>query len=447
MSVETSPQKSPYTLFVATGLMLFALFFGAGNLIFPAHMGQQAGVSYVGAVLGFVLTGAGLPLLGILAMAYSGARDVQHLASRVTPWFGLFFAVALYLSIGPLFALPRTGTVAFEVGIKPFLDDRFSETWSLLLFSMVFFALAYWLAMSPGKLIDRIGKVLTPVLLLGIGVLAFKTIVDPMGELQGAQGNLQHYPWIEGFLAGYQTMDALASLVFAIVVIGALQSAGVDNNETLMRLTVGAGILAGLCLALVYAAVAYMGASSVSVISWLDNGALVLTQIAHHYGGLTGNVLLMVIIFLACLSTAVGLIAACAEYFTRIIPKVSYTQFALLFTVVSCVLANKGLSGIIAFSVPVLMLLYPLTVVIILLTFLNNFFGGRQLVYVCTMGAVAVVGLLDAWQAAFGLSEASKALLDQWLPLYDVGLGWVVPAVVGFVVGLVLSTANREKRV
>lgn len=447
MSVETSPQKSPYTLFVATGLMLFALFFGAGNLIFPAHMGQQAGVSYVGAVLGFVLTGAGLPLLGILAMAYSGARDVQHLASRVTPWFGLFFAVALYLSIGPLFALPRTGTVAFEVGIKPFLDDRFSETWSLLLFSMVFFALAYWLAMSPGKLIDRIGKVLTPVLLLGIGVLAFKTIVDPMGELQGAQGNLQHYPWIEGFLAGYQTMDALASLVFAIVVIGALQSAGVDNNETLMCLTVGAGILAGLCLALVYAAVAYMGASSVSVISWLDNGALVLTQIAHHYGGLTGNVLLMVIIFLACLSTAVGLIAACAEYFTRIIPKVSYTQFALLFTVVSCVLANKGLSGIIAFSVPVLMLLYPLTVVIILLTFLNNFFGGRQLVYVCTMGAVAVVGLLDAWQAAFGLSEASKALLDQWLPLYDVGLGWVVPAVVGFVVGLVLSTANREKRV
>lgn len=440
------PQKSPFALFVATGLMLFALFFGAGNLIFPAHMGQQAGVSYMDAVLGFVLTGAGLPLLGILAMAYSGARDVQHLASRVTPWFGVFFAVALYLSIGPLFALPRTGTVAFEVGIKPFLSEDFSESWALLIFSIVFFAIAYWLAMSPGKLIDRIGKILTPALLLSIAILAAKTIYEPMGELQVAQGNFQVHPWIEGFLAGYQTMDALASLVFAIIVIGALQTSGVRNNDELMRLTMGSGFLAALCLALVYAAVTYMGASSVAVTGWLDNGALVLAQIAHHYWGLLGNVLLMVIIILACLSTAVGLIAACAEYFTRLIPKISYRSFAILFTVISCILANKGLSGIISFSVPVLMLLYPLTVVIILLAFIDPLFKGRQVVYVCTMGATFIVGLLDAWQAAFGLSASTKASLSQWLPWYDIGLGWIMPTLIGLLVGVILSLVLPKRK-
>ena len=440
-------KQSPLTLFVATGLMLFALFFGAGNLIFPAHMGQQAGENYIQAVLGFIFTGAGLPLLGILAMAYTGARDVQHLASRVTPLFGVFFAVALYLSIGPLFALPRTGTVAFEVGGKPFLGAGVSESLVLLLFSIVFFALAYFLAMNPGKLIDRIGKILTPALLLGIAILGLKTILDPMGGLTEPQANFLTHPFAEGFLAGYQTMDALASLVFAIIVIASLQAAGISNNQQLMRMTMGAGFLAALCLALVYGLVAYMGASSVEVTGWLDNGALVLSQIANHYWGTLGNLLLMVIIFLACLTTAVGLIAACAEYFARLIPKVSYNSFAIIFTVISCGLANKGLSGIISFSVPVLMLLYPLTVVLILLVFANSLFKGRHAVYLCTMATTFVVGLLDAWEASFGLSQGTKALLTNYLPWYGMGLGWIVPALIGFVVGLLLVALGAKKKV
>lgn len=440
-------KQSPLTLFVATGLMLFALFFGAGNLIFPAHMGQQAGENYIQAVLGFIFTGAGLPLLGILAMAYTGARDVQHLASRVTPLFGVFFAVALYLSIGPLFALPRTGTVAFEVGVKPFLGAGVSESLVLLLFSIVFFALAYFLAMNPGKLIDRIGKILTPALLLGIAILGLKTILDPMGGLTEPQANFLTHPFAEGFLAGYQTMDALASLVFAIIVIASLQAAGISNNQQLMRMTMGAGFLAALCLALVYGLVAYMGASSVEVTGWLDNGALVLSQIANHYWGTLGNLLLMVIIFLACLTTAVGLIAACAEYFARLIPKVSYNSFAIIFTVISCGLANKGLSGIISFSVPVLMLLYPLTVVLILLVFANSLFKGRHAVYLCTMATTFVVGLLDAWEASFGLSQGTKALLTNYLPWYGMGLAWIVPALIGFVVGLLLVALGAKKKV
>ena len=443
----SEPKKITITLFVATGLMLFALFFGAGNLIFPAYIGQQAGENYIQAVLGFIFTGVGLALLGIMAMAYTGARDAQHLASRVTPWFGVFYAVALYLSIGPLFALPRTGTVAFEVGVKPFLGTGMTEPLALLLFSLVFFALSYYLAMSPAKLIDRIGKVLTPLLLLSIAILAAKTVLDPMGELTAPQGSFQEHAFAEGFLAGYQTMDALASLVFAIIVIGALQAAGVKNNEQLMRLTMGAGLLAALCLALVYGLVTYMGASSVAVTGWLDNGALVLSQIANHYWGTTGNLLLMVIIFLACLSTAVGLIAACAEYFTRLIPQISYKLFALIFTLVACGLANKGLNEIISFSVPVLMLLYPLTVVLLLLVFSDFLFKGRQLVYVCTMALTFVIGLLDAWEAAFGLSASSKAILSNYLPWYEIGLGWIVPALIGFVLGMILVAVGGKKTV
>ncbi|XVN74392.1 Branched-chain amino acid transport system 2 carrier protein [Oligella sp. MSHR50489EDL] len=444
---EQFSKKSPMALFIATGLMLFALFFGAGNLIFPAHMGQQAGSSFLEAVLGFVLTGAGLPLLGILAMAYSGARDVQHLASRVSPLFGIFFAVALYLSIGPLFAMPRTATVAYEVGISPFLEADETGTWGLLIFSVIFFAVAFWLAMAPNKLLDRIGKVLTPVLLVSIAVLAFKSLVDPMGELTAPQAEFASHPVVEGFLAGYQTMDALASLVFAIIVIGVLQAEGVKANDQLMRLTMGAGFLAALCLAVVYGLVTYMGAGSVEITGWLSNGAAVLSETANYYWGTMGNLLLLVIILLACLSTAVGLIAACAEYFSRLIPQISYKLFVIVFTLVSCGLANKGLEGIINFSIPVLMLLYPLTVVLILLAFANPLFKGRRIVYICTMLATLAVSFLDAWDAAFSFSSETKAVLASYLPWYAIGLGWIVPALAGFVLGLILSAAGFKKTV
>lgn len=228
-------------------------------------------------------------------------------------------------------------------------------------------------------------------------------------------------------------MDALASLVFAIIVIDALQQAGITRTEPLMRMTIGAGLLAALCLGIVYAMVTYMGANSVAQFGVLDNGAKVLSSVAAFYWGTAGNVLLLVIVLLACLSTSVGLIAACAEYFNRIFPRISYRSFAIAFTLISCVLANKGLSGIIQFSVPVLVLLYPLTMVIILLSFLHNVFAGKQSVYVVTMGVTLIIGVLEGWKTAFGLPDGLVSFLHNYLPWYDIGMGWVVPAVVGFV--------------
>ncbi|MFC2589672.1 MAG: branched-chain amino acid transport system II carrier protein [Ottowia sp.] len=439
----SAPENQKPSLW-AVGLMLFALFFGAGNLIFPAFLGQQAGSNWLSAMSGFLLTGAGLPLLGVIAIGYSGSRDVQDLASRVTPWYGVAFAAVLYLAIGPLFATPRTATVTFEIGVTPFIGPE-HKTMALAIFSAFFFGVTYWLSISPGKLVDRIGKVLTPALLATIAVLVGYAAFNPMGELQAAQGGFADKPFVTGVLEGYQTMDALASLVFAIIVIDAARALGVRNRAQLLATTTVAGAVAAACLAVVYLLIGYMGATSVAGLGLQENGAAVLSKTAQHYFGMGGNVLLSAIVFLACLSTAVGLIISCSEYFNRLLPAISYKTFVVIFTLVSMAFANKGLSGIISISVPVLMLLYPLTVVIILLAFLNNWFGGSRVVYVCTIFATLVVGVLDAWKAAFSFAPETAALINSIFPLYDIGMGWLLPATAGFVLGLVLKTAIGKK--
>ncbi len=439
----SAPENQKPSLW-AVGLMLFALFFGAGNLIFPAFLGQQAGSNWLSAMSGFLLTGAGLPLLGVIAIGYSGSRDVQDLASRVTPWYGVAFAAVLYLAIGPLFATPRTATVTFEIGVTPFIGPE-HKTMALAIFSAFFFGVTYWLSISPGKLVDRIGKVLTPALLATIAVLVGYAAFNPMGELQAAQGGFADRPFVTGVLEGYQTMDALASLVFAIIVIDAARALGVCNRAQLLATTTVAGAVAAACLAVVYLLIGYMGATSVAGLGLQENGAAVLSKTAQHYFGMGGNVLLSAIVFLACLSTAVGLIISCSEYFNRLLPAISYKTFVVIFTLVSMAFANKGLSGIISISVPVLMLLYPLTVVIILLAFLNNWFGGSRVVYVCTIFATLVVGVLDAWKAAFSFAPETAALINSIFPLYDIGMGWLLPASIGFVLGLVLKTVAGKK--
>ncbi|MDO5356028.1 MAG: branched-chain amino acid transport system II carrier protein [Conchiformibius sp.] len=446
--------------FVATGLMLFALFFGAGNLIFPAAMGQQAGSNIFTAMAGFLLTGAGLPLLGVIAVGYSGSRDVQELASRVAPWYGVAFAVSLYLAIGPLFATPRTATVSFEIGVVPFLGldgmekdaVEAAKKIPLFLFSLAFFGLSYWLSVSPGKLVDRIGKILTPALLVAIAVLVGYAAIAPMGAPPAPSEAYAENALAKGIIEGYGTMDALASLVFAIIVIEAVRGMGVSDKKQILSLTTRAGLVAAGCLAVVYVFIAYMGATGVSGIGMQESGAAVLSKSATHYFGGVGTVLLAVIVFLACLSTSVGLITACGEYFNRLAPRFSYHQWVVVFTLVSLVFANFGLSTIIKFSIPVLMLLYPLTVAIIVLTFLDKFFGGHRMVYVCTIAATSLIALVDGWKTLHGMFEGGEdalvmqldAALKSSLPLYAAGLGWVLPALVGLVIGLVIAKAGKK---
>lgn len=437
--------------FIATGLMLFALFFGAGNLIFPALMGQQAGSNIFPAMFGFLITGAGLPLLGVIAVGYSGSRDIQEMASRVAPWYGVAFAVALYLSIGPLFASPRTATVSFEIGVMPFLGKVSDQQKSLYLaiFAGLFFATAYWLSISPSKLVDRVGKILTPVLLLTIAVLVFTAAAKPMGTLQAPIDAYNTGALTKGIIEGYGTMDALASLVFAIIVIDAIRAMGISDKQHILSLTTRAGLVAASCLAIVYVFIAYMGATSVANLGMQENGAAVLSKSAAHYFGTGGKFLLGIIVFLACLSTAVGLITSCGEYFNRLVPQLSYQTWVVIFTLTSFAFANFGLSQIISLSIPVLMLLYPLTIAIIALAFLHHIFGGKRIVYICTIAATSIPALFDGWKTFAGTDEGTTTgylhnILSQSLPLYSAGLGWIAPATIGFIIGLVLSKISKN---
>lgn len=214
---------------IIIGFMLFALFFGAGNMIYPPELGQYAGTNVWKAMGGFLLTGVGLPLLGIIAIAITG-RDAKGLADKAHPVFGTAFTVILYLSIGPLFAIPRTGTVSYEIGALPFLSSV--PAWlSLLLFTLVFFGITYYLALNPTKIVDRVGKILTPIKFTIIFIIIVKAILTPMGVIGTPDVSYSNGSFFKGFLEGYKTMDALASIVFGIVVINAIKGRGVTSKR------------------------------------------------------------------------------------------------------------------------------------------------------------------------------------------------------------------------
>lgn len=422
--------------YIAIGLMLFALFFGAGNLIFPAALGQHAGSQVWWAILGFIVTGVGLPLLGVLAMGYSGSRNVQELASRVHPIFGLLFTVALYLSIGPAFAIPRTGTVSYEIAIKPFLGPE-PSLWAQPVFLGIFFIISLWLAINPQKLVSRIGKVLTPALLITILVLIIKSLVTPLGSYATPSETYAtpSVALLQGFLDGYNTLDALASFVFGILVVEFVTLSGAKNREDITSATLKAGLIAVICLGIVYVFIANLGATSVDALGVLDTGAPVLAQSAKILFGHIGAIILAVIVLLACLTTSIGLITSCAQYFSTQFGGLGYKSYAVVFSVISFFVGLFGLKAIIANAVPVLFFLYPLAIILIALTFLDKFFGSRQCVYVWT----TLFTLLAATMAGLTVAGVHLGGFGEWYatnaPLHSVGMDWVPLAVIGFVVG------------
>jgi len=424
----------------AIGFMLFALFFGAGNLIFPAQLGQYAGGNLWLGIIGFLITGVGLPLLGIVAIAYSGSENLRDLASRVSPAYGIFFTTLLYLTIGPFFAAPRTGTVAYEVGITPFVPEA-SQQIGLFIFTLIFFAIALVFSLYPAKIVDNIGKILAPVLVILLGVLLVTAFVNPMSPIGEAQKDYVDGAFVTGFLEGYNTMDALASLVFAIIVINAIRSFGVINKGEILSIAVRTGLIAIALLSVIYVGIAYLGAISVGNLGLFDTGGPVLSNTATYYFGTIGSVLLAVMMILACLTTAIGLITANAGYFNTLLPRISYKVLVIVFSTITFIVANFGLANIISFSIPVLMFLYPLAIVLILLTFLSRFFNHARIVYVVTIAVTFLIAIVDGFTALAETLEANFPFLnpiitfyDMILPFYGAGLGWLVPALIAIVI-------------
>lgn len=419
--------------------MLFGMFFGAGNLIFPASMGQLAGRSIWQASAGFLITGVGLPLLGVAALGISREEGLLQLSSRVGRAYGLFFTCVLYLTIGPFFAIPRCATVSFTVGIQRLIPAE-RQPLVLAAFSLAFFAAVLFFSLRPGQILTWIGKLLNPLFLCFLAVLVLRELAAPMGDAAAVEpaGNYAAAPFATGLLEGYNTMDALAGLAFGIIVVQAIRRLGVEEPGQMARNTVLAGLLSSLLMAAIYLLVTVVGAQSRGQFAAAANGGEALAQIAVWYFGGAGAVILAVTVTVACLKTAVGLITSCGETFVAIFPGgPSYRVWAAAFCVLSFLLANLRLDAILDYSLPVLMFLYPLAIVLILLTLGGGLFGNDRRILRWTIGCTAVAAVLDLLRA---LPEAARGALHlqplidaavRWLPLYAQGFGWVCPALAG----------------
>ncbi|MFD2670564.1 branched-chain amino acid transport system II carrier protein [Marinicrinis sediminis] len=428
-------ERTVFSHTLTIGLMLFALFFGAGNLIFPAMMGQMAGNEYGQANLGFLITGVGLPLIGTMAIGFSGVKNLLALTQRVHPLFAYVYTTLLYLTIGPLFAMPRTGSISYEIGIKPYVGSAYDSI-AMAIFTVLFFGVTFLFSVNPVRMVEIVGKILTPILLVSISILAIASFTVPVGKPQEPDSSYASEPFFKGFQDGYLTMDALAALVFGIIVINAIRAKGIQDRKRILSVCLQATLIAATMLALIYTSLTYMGASSVSTFGILANGGEVLTSVTGHYFGTFGGFALGVIVLLACLTTSIGLTTSCSGYFQQIIPGMSYRSICMVLCVISAILANIGLEQLIQFSVPVLSILYPLAIVLILLTFLHQLFQGKRAVYMMSLLFTFLVSIVDGLKDTPLHMEQVNDWFQQYLPLYPVGLGWLLPACAGAIIGL-----------
>ena len=433
--------------------MLFGMFFGAGNLIFPAKVGLDAGSNMWSAFAGVFVTAVGIPMLAVVGLGLSRSEGVVELSQRVSRKYSLFFCTLLYLTIGPLFAIPRCASTAFSVGAVNLLPQE-GERLYLALFSLVFFAVVLYFSLKPGGIMTWIGKWLNPVFLVFLAVLVIAAMAKPVSSISAVTPAESYASsgsaFFRGFLEGYNTLDALAGLAFGIVVIDVVRKNGISQPERVAVNTAKAGIFSCLFMGLIYLFITLIFAQSAPVCAGADNGGTVLGTIANHYFRSAGSVLMTLIVTFACLKTAIGLVTSCSKAFVDMFPKgPGYTVWAVVFSLVSFGIANFGLTTIVSWCVPVLMFLYPLAITLILLSLSGKLIGANPTVYRTTTAFTLIAAVFDMIGTVSGMVPGSrmlaglKAFAGNILPLYDLGLGWILPAAIGFLVGLFLTKRKK----
>ena len=434
---------------------LFGMFFGAGNLIFPVHLGQMAGSNVIPAIIGFIITAVGIPIFGVAAIGVTHSDGLQTLSGKVGKGYGIFFTCLLYLTIGPLFAIPRCATVSFTTGVSPMLPEA-AQPLALLLFSAVFFAFVLFFSLRPGKITVWIGKIINPVFLLFLAVLVIAALLKPGASISDVAPTEPYATktsaFFSSFIEGYGTMDAIAGLAFGIVVIDIIRSMGVTDDSDVAKDVLSSGLLTSIPMIVIYVTTILMGTQSRGLFETSENGGIALAQISGHYLGRAGSLVLAVTITCACLKTAIGLVTSCSDAFSRMFPKgLSYRAWAVIFTVLSFLISNFGLSKIISYSLPLLLFLYPLAITLILLALFGNLFHHDRAVYVSVTAFTCIAALFDLAKAlpanlktALHL-DGAVGLAEKILPFFDISLGWVLPAFVGLVLGLVIHFAKKQK--
>lgn len=433
------------------GLLMFGLFFGAGNLIFPTMIGHESGASLWYSGIGFIVTAATIPAIGIVAAALSQNRDMVTLATPISKTYAFIYSIALYIAIGPAFAIPRNATVSFEIGIKPFIDPAYASM-GLMAFSFIFFLAVLLLSLKPAKAMGYIGKYLTPTFLVFLAILLIAVFVIPVGGYSSypAKGAYMVAPFAQGFFDGYNTMDGLASVIFCLVVIEGVRNFGISEPKYIAKETAKAGVVCVLAMSVIYGALTYMGGVSLNVLPQADNGGEIFAFMSGHYFGYYGQILLAIIVTLACFKTSIGLVVAGAEFFNRVIPVLSVKTYIFLITGVSFLVANVGLTAIISGAIPVLFFLYPLTITLIILALLYPLIGKSRPIYISTTVFTAIAASFDfikympKFISSTEIAKAYVAIADAYIPFFELGFGWVVPAAIGFAIGVAYHIFNKK---
>jgi LIVCS family branched-chain amino acid:cation transporter len=421
---------------LALGFMNFAFFLGAGNIIFPPLAGAMAGEHYLLAMSGFLITAVGLPLLTLIAVAKAGG-GLTTMAKYLPGNLATLLALTVFIIIGPSFATPRTALVAFEIGIKPFLSTP--DVASLAVFSILFFAVVCGLSLSTGKLLDMVGKVITPLLIILLMVLSASVFLNPLSDIGPATTDYVDSPFIKGFLEGYNTMDTLASLVFGVLIINVIKTKGISDKRAQYKYLSISGLIAASGLAFVYVSLFYLGATSQEIAPNLSNGGEIIAIYVEALFGMPGQVLLSLVVALACLTTAVGLVSAMSDFLHNLKPKCNRSLLVMLNCALCALVTNVGLSALISLSVPVLYTIYPVAIALVALTLCKNLLANKTLSFRFVLTVAFLFGLLDGIKAA----GVNMSAFD-FLPLYEVGMAAALPIVVALVIALVIFKENQQ---
>lgn len=428
---------------IIVGITLFSMLFGAGNLILAPMVGAQAGTAVAPAMVGFIVSAVGLPILTIAAVAKIGTAT--ELGNLIHPLFSKVFMALVYLAIGPFLAIPRTASTSFQM-LLPLLGIS-QERVALvqLLFTLVFFTTAFVLALHPTKLNKLMGMFSGPALIILITMLVGKTLMFPPAAPEATQiAAYSSNPAVTGFIRGYETMDMLATLAFGVVVAMNIQSLGLENPRDISGQVIRSGVIAGAVMAVVYLGMSYIGVTVGPLVGATVNGASIIALAANIQYGVAGSALVAAIFLIACLNVCVGLVSSISEYFvtTELGAHLNYKQIALCIVLSSVVFANFGLTAILAYSVPVLSALYPVTIILMVLGLAGGSKPSTAFAWRLTVAVCIVISTSIAIRNGF----APKVWIPfDALPLADVSLAWLIPSIVTFVLCWMYSVAAGKK--
>lgn len=410
---------------IVIGFALFSMFFGAGNLIFPGFLGNTLGSSFFTGMIGFIITGVGLPLLAIVACS-KGDGSFESIATKIGPKFVIIFTTLLFMAIGPLLAVPRTAATTFEMSISPF----FPKLPSIIAIAS-YFIINLIFVLKRSSIVDTIGKFLTPALLILLIVLIVKGVFMPIGELTST--NVQNV-FSSSLIEGYQTMDAIAALLFAAIITTSLKEKGYKKKD-MSSMILKSGLVAAIGLAFVYGGLMYIGAQTTTIASSDLGKTGLLLFISENILGSAGPVVIGLAMGLACLSTSIGLITAGADFFEKVSKgKLTYKFNSIVISVISFLVALLGVDKIIAFSSPILNLLYPVSITIIVTTLLSKWLTN-----------VKAIRLGVYTSLIFSLLLLIPGLNLSFLPLSSIGFGWVVPTVLAIIIGYIIFKDKSAK--